>query len=298
MCGRGALFKRITALSQRLRRSWNGIEGRADHMPGGPSSLELGIDIGSIDLVVQVSSPGSSSQVLQRIGRSGHKLNAVSKGVITPKTRGDLLDSAFVSYQARKYDIEDITVPRNCLDILAQQIVSIACEGEQDASEIYSMIRKSYPYRDLPEKQFEDVLLMMADPSPDSATPGSVKPRLYYDRSSGKVRGNPLGRRMCLMNGGTIPNKGNYAVYLRDTGMKLGELQEEFIFESKLGDRFYLGSSVWRLEKIEKDRVIVTPSNASGAKIPFWIGDQVLRSVQTGRKLDNLLSCLRRNISG
>lgn len=258
------------------------------------SSLELGIDIGSIDLVVQVSSPGSSSQVLQRIGRSGHKLNAVSKGVIIPKTRGDLLDSAFVSYQARKYDIEDITVPRNCLDILAQQIVSIACEGEQDASEIYSMIRKSYPYRDLPEKQFEDVLLMMADPSPDSATPGSVKPRLYYDRSSGKVRGNPLGRRMCLMNGGTIPNKGNYAVYLRDTGMKLGELQEEFIFESKLGDRFYLGSSVWRLEKIEKDRVIVTPSNASGAKIPFWIGDQVLRSVQTGRKLGQFIELLEK----
>lgn len=257
------------------------------------SSLELGIDIGSIDLVVQVSSPGTSSQVLQRIGRSGHKLDAISKGVIIPKTRGDLLDSAFVSYQAKKYDIEDITVPRNCLDVLAQQIVSIACEGEQDASEIYSMIRKSYPYRDLPRKQFEDVLLMLADPSPDS-NPGSVKPRTYYDRSTGKVRGNPLGRRMCLMNGGTIPNKGNYAVYLRDTGMKLGELQEEFVFESRLGDRFYLGSSVWRLEKIEKDRVIVSPSNASGAKIPFWIGDQVLRSVQTGRKLGQFIELLEK----
>lgn len=257
------------------------------------SSLELGIDIGSIDLVVQVSSPGTSSQVLQRIGRSGHKLDAVSKGIIIPKTRGDLLDSAFVSYQAKKYDIEDITVPRNCLDILAQQIVSIACEGEQDALEIYSVIRKAYPYRDLPFKQFEDVLLMLADPSPDSS-PGSAKPRIYYDRSSGKVRGNPLGRRMCLMNSGTIPNKGNYAVYLRDTGMKLGELQEEFIFESKLGDRFYLGSSVWRLEKIEKDRVIVTPSNASGAKIPFWIGDQVLRSVQTGRKLGRFIELLEK----
>ncbi len=257
------------------------------------SSLELGIDIGSIDLVVQVSSPGTSSQVLQRIGRSGHKLNAVSKGVIIPKTRGDLLDSAFVSYQAKKYDIEDISVPRNCLDILAQQIVSISCEGEQDATEIYSMIRNAYPYKDLPFKQFEDVLLMMADPSPDSS-PGSAKPRIYYDRSAGKVRGSPLGRRMCLMNGGTIPNKGNYAVYLRDTGMKLGELQEEFIFESKLGDRFYLGSSVWRLEKIEKDRVIVTPSNASGAKIPFWIGDQVLRSVQTGRKLGQFIELLEK----
>ena len=259
------------------------------------SSLELGIDIGSIDLVVQVSSPGTASQVLQRIGRSGHKLDAVSKGVIIPKTRGDLLDSAFISYQARKYDIEDISVPRNCLDILAQQIVSIACEGEQDAAEIYSMIRKSYPYRDLPEKQFEDVLLMLANPSPDSS-PGSVKPRIYYDRSNGKIRGNPLGRRMCLMNGGTIPVKGNYSVYLSDSGMKLGELQEEFVFESRLGDRFYLGSSVWRLDKIERDRVIVSPSNASGAKIPFWIGDRVLRNIQTGRKLGQFIQLLEKKI--
>lgn len=255
------------------------------------SSLELGIDIGSIDLVVQVSSPGTSSQVLQRIGRSGHRLDAVSKGVIIPKTRGDLLDAAFVSYQAKKYDIENITVPQNCLDILAQQIVSIACEGEQDASEIYKIICGAYPYRDLPQKQFEDVLLMLADPSPGSS-PGSAKPRIYYDRVSGKIRGNPLGRRMCLMNSGTIPNKGNYAVYLRDTGMKIGELQEEFVFESKLGDRFYLGSSVWRLEKVEKDRVIVSASNASGAKIPFWIGDQVLRTVQTGKKLGQFLQLL------
>ena len=255
------------------------------------SSLELGIDIGSIDLVVQVSSPGTSSQVLQRIGRSGHRLDAVSKGVIIPKTRGDLLDAAFVSYQAKKYDIENITVPQNCLDILAQQIVSIACEGEQDASEIYKIICGAYPYRDLPQKQFEDVLLMLADPSPGSS-PGSAKPRIYYDRVSGKIRGTPLGRRMCLMNSGTIPNKGNYAVYLRDTGMKIGELQEEFVFESKLGDRFYLGSSVWRLEKVEKDRVIVSASNASGAKIPFWIGDQVLRTVQTGRKLGQFLQLL------
>lgn len=247
------------------------------------SSLELGIDIGSIDLVVQVSSPGSVSQALQRIGRSGHRLGAVSKGVVIPKTRSDLLDSAFVSYQARNYEIENIKVPQNCLDILAQQITSIACEGEQKAQDIYRTIKSSFPYRELPWKQFEDVLLMLSDPSP-ADDPGSKKPRLIYDRGEGTVRSTPLGRRMCLMRGGTIPDKGNYAVYLKDSGIRVGELQEEFVFESRLGDRFYLGSSVWKLEKIEKDRVIVSPSNASGAKIPFWMGDQILRTYETGKK--------------
>ena len=252
------------------------------------SSLELGIDIGSIDLVVQISAPGSVSQVLQRIGRSGHKLDAVSKGVIIPKTRGDLLDSSFVSYQARQYEIENIKVPQNCLDILAQHIISIACEGEQDRAEIYSVIRRSFPYRELPEKQFEDVLLMLSDPSPVDA-PGSIKPRVYYDRGTGKVHSTPLGKRMCVMSGGSIPDKGNYNVYLNDTGIKVGELQEEFVFESRMGDRFFLGSSVWRIERIEKDRVIVSPSNASGAKIPFWIGDKTLRSYETGKKLGKYL---------
>ncbi|HEX2947403.1 MAG TPA: DEAD/DEAH box helicase [Clostridia bacterium] len=254
------------------------------------SSLELGIDIGSIDLVVQVSSPGSVSQVLQRIGRSGHRLDAVSKGVIIPKTRSDLLDSAFVSYQAKNYEIENIHVPQNCLDILAQQITSIACEGEQKAEDVYRIIKSSYPYRELPEKQFEDVLLMLSDPSPMD-DPGSKKPRIIYDKGEGTVRSTPLGRRMCLMRGGTIPDKGNYTVYLMD-GVKVGELQEEFVFESRLGDRFYLGSSVWRVEKIEKDRVIVSPSNASGAKIPFWIGDQILRTYETGKKRSEFLKQL------
>lgn len=248
------------------------------------SSLELGIDIGSIELVVQVSAPASTAQVLQRIGRSGHRLDAVSKGIIVPKTRGDLLNSAFISYQARRYGIEDIRVPQNCLDILAQQLASIAAEGEQDAREVYELVRCSYPYRDLPEKQFTDVLDMLSDPSPEDA-PGTMKPRLTYDRAGAKIRGTALGRRMCLTSGGTIPDKGNYMVYLKDTDIKLGELQEEFVFESRLGERFFLGSSVWRLEKIEKDRVQVSPSTDSGAKIPFWMGDKVLRTFETGVKL-------------
>lgn len=248
------------------------------------SSLELGIDIGSIELVVQISAPGSPAQVLQRIGRSGHRLDAVSKGIIIPKTRGDLLNSAFISYLAKQYQIEDIKVPQNCLDILAQQLASIAAEGEQDEGEILGLVRCAYPYRDLPERQFTDVLAMLSDPSPQEA-PGTMKPRLTYDRINGKVRATALGSRMCLTSGGTIPDKGNYTVYLMDTDIKLGELQEEFVFESRLGERFFLGSSVWRLEKIEKDRVLVSPSTDAGAKIPFWMGDQVLRTFETGVKL-------------
>jgi len=257
------------------------------------SSLELGIDIGSIDLVVQIGTPGSVSQALQRIGRSGHRLDAESKGVIIPKTRGDLLESSFVSYQAKRHEIENIKVPRNCLDILAQQIVSISCEGEQHKAEIYGMIRKSYPYKDLPEKQFEDVLLMLSDPSPSDA-PGSVKPRIYYDRGTGLIRSTPTGRRLCLLNGGTIPDKGNYNVYIADTNIKVGELQEEFVFESRIGDRFFLGSSVWRIEKIEKDRVLVKPSRASGGKIPFWIGDRIYRTYETGKKMGQFLARLEK----
>lgn len=252
------------------------------------SSLELGIDIGSIELVIQVSAPGSPSQVLQRIGRSGHRLDAVSKGIIVPRTRGDLLNSAFISNQARQHMIENIRVPLNCLDILAQQLTSIATEGEQDSREVYGLVRSSYPYRDLPFKQFDDVLAMLSDPSPEDA-PGTLKPRVTYDRASGKIRGTALGRRMCLTSGGIIPDKGNYTVYLKDTDIKLGELQEEFVFESRLGDRFFLGSTVWRLEKVEKDRVLVSPSNDSGAKIPFWMGDQVLRTFETGVKLGAFL---------
>lgn len=255
------------------------------------SSLELGIDIGSIELVIQISAPSSVSQVLQRIGRSGHRLEAVSKGCIIPRTRGDLLKAAFIAGQAGKYNIESITVPRNCLDVLAQQITSIACEGEQDVREVYETVCGAYPYNGLPFKQFEEVLEMLSDPSPSDA-PGTVKPRAVYDKGSGKLRSTALGRRMCLMNGGTIPDKGNYSVYLKDTNIKLGELQEEFVFESRLGERFFLGSSVWKLDKIEHDRVIVTPSVDPGAKIPFWIGDQTLRNYETGVLLGEFLQQL------
>jgi ATP-dependent Lhr-like helicase len=255
------------------------------------STLELGIDIGSVELIVQVCSPGSTSQLLQRIGRSGHRLNLTSRGIIIPKTRGDLLGSAFFASEAKRFHIENIKVPRNCLDILAQQITSMACEGAASPDDMYDLIRHAYPYAELPRRQFEDVLRMLDDPSPEDA-PGSVKPRITWIKGAGEIHATPLGRRMCLMGGGTIPDKGNYAVYLKDTNVKLGELQEEFVFETRIGERFFLGSTVWRLEKVEKDRIIVTPSNDAGAKVPFWIGDRVFRTYETGIRYGRFLKTL------
>jgi ATP-dependent Lhr-like helicase len=252
------------------------------------SSLELGIDIGAIELIIQIGAPATSSQLLQRIGRSGHRIDLTSKGIIIPITRQDLLNAAFIASQAKQYRIEDIAVPKSCLDILIQQVTSMACEGDTCSDELYALVRGAYAYKDLPRKQFEDVLVMLADPSPDDA-PGSVKPRIAYNRATGEIRGTPLGRRLCIMNGGTIPDKGNYAVYLKDSNIKLGELQEEFIFESRKGDRFFLGSSVWKLDKIEKDRVLVVPSTDTGAKIPFWIGDKILRTYETGLQYGTFL---------
>lgn len=252
------------------------------------SSLELGIDIGSMELVVQVGAPGTVSQVLQRIGRSGHRLDAVSRGIIIPKTRGDLLHAAFIANQAIGFQVEEVQTARNCLDILAQQITSMACEGEADAQEVYHTIRGAYPYRDLPYRQFEQVLRMLSDPSAEDS-PGSIKPRVVYDRTTGKIRGTSVGKRMSLMGGGTIPDSGNFYVYLNGSDTKLGELDEQFVFESRIGDRFFLGSSVWRIEKIERDRVYVRPSGDRAAEIPFWVGGLTMRNYESGLRLGAFL---------
>lgn len=253
------------------------------------STLEMGIDIGSIELVIQVGAPDSAAQALQRIGRSGHRLEAVSKGRILPRTRGDLLKASFASSQALDFSIEKVKIPANCLDVLAQQITSIACAGDTGARELHELVKRAWPYRELPFKQLAGILEMLAYPSPEDE-PDLIKPRLVYDRISGTVKGNSLGRLLCLTEGGTIPDKGNYTVCITGTEVKLGELQEEFVFESKLGDRFYLGSTAWRIDAIDHDRVWVSQSEASGAKIPFWIGDRNYRSFETGVKYGGYLS--------
>lgn len=256
------------------------------------STLELGIDIGNIELVVQVGSPGSVSQTLQRIGRAGHQVDAVSKGIILPKTRGDLLEAAFIAYRTKIYDIEETKVPQNCLDILSQQLVSIACEGAIGLQEAYELVKGAYPYHQLPFKQFRQVVEMLGDPSPPEE-PGLIKPRLFFDPIHNTLTGNTTGRAMCLNCGGTIPDKGYYPVYVKNSELKLGELEEEFVFESRIGERFLLGSSVWRLDRIESSRVIVSPSQDPGAKLPFWKGDEILRPYEIGVRFGHFLGILQ-----
>lgn len=259
------------------------------------STLELGIDIGHIELVVQVGAPITSSQLIQRIGRSGHTLGAVSKGYVIPKTRGDLLRAAFIGYEVGEYQMEYTNIPDHCLDVLAQQIISIACEEERNAEELFYLIKKSYSYRDLSYEQFENLLMMLAYPSPYDE-PGSIKPRIMYDRITGKIRGTKLGRMLALLGAGTIPDKGNYAVYEKGTDLRVGELQEEFVFETRIGERFFLGSSVWKLEAVKKDRVIVSQTHGSGGKLPFWIGDQQFRTFETGKRFAKFLAELEQRI--
>lgn len=259
------------------------------------STLELGIDIGQIELVVQVGAPYTTSQLIQRVGRSGHTLGAVSKGYIIPKTRADLLRAAFIGYEVSQYRMEYTNIPDHCLDVLAQQITSIVSEEERAAAELFALIKGAYSYRDLSYQQFESVLLMLAYPSPPDE-PASLKPRLSYDRISGKISGTKLGRMLALLGAGTIPDKGEYAVYEKGSNLRVGELFEEFVFETRIGERFFLGSSVWKLEGVKKDRVIASQVHGSGGKLPFWVGDQTYWTYETGKRFAHFLGELEQNI--
>ena len=259
------------------------------------STLELGIDIGHIDLVVQVGAPQTVSQMLQRIGRAGHQLNAISKGYVIPKTRADLLRAAFIGYEVKKYRVESVHIPLNCLDILAQQLTAMACQGEWDVEEAFFLMKGSYPYKNLTLDEFENVLKMLANPSPEE-NPGTYKPRVMYDWVSGKFWGTSLGRMLSFLGAGTITDKGYYPVYEKGTNKRVGELQEEFVFETRVGERFFLGSSVWCLDSVEHDRVFVTPTNESGGKIPFWLGDKVLWDFETGSQFGEFLRQLEERL--
>ena len=248
------------------------------------SSLELGIDVGSIDLVVQVESPKSVSRGLQRVGRAGHLVGASAKGRVVPKQRSDLLEAAAIAREMLRGEVETTRVPRGCLDVLAQQVVAMAAVDEWPVDDLYRVIRCAYPYRDLPRNQFESVLEMLAGryPAGDLA---EMKPRLTWDKENGVVRGREGGRLLAVRGGGTIPDRGLYPVYLQGTRVKLGELDEEMVYESRLGEVFWLGSSPWRIESIERDRVFVVEAPGREAKIPFWKGEGLGRPYELGRRL-------------
>jgi ATP-dependent Lhr-like helicase len=254
------------------------------------SSLELGIDMGAVDLVLQIESPKSVARGLQRIGRAGHGVGDVSKGRIFPKFRGDLLECAVVCRRMREGAIEPTVVPRNALDVLAQQIVAIAAsaegEGEDDGmgvDELYALVTSTHSYSELARSLLENVLDMLDGRYPSSEF-GELRARIVWDRVGGRIRARKGARQLAIANAGTIPDRGLYAVTLPD-GRRVGELDEEMVYEARPGQVFLLGASSWRIEEIGRDRVIVTPAPGVPGAVPFWKGDGIGRPKELGKAI-------------
>jgi len=245
------------------------------------SSLELGIDMGAVDLVLQVESPKSVARGLQRIGRAGHSVGDVSKGRIFPKFRGDLLECAVVARRMRDGAIEPTVVPRNALDVLAQQIIAMAAVEEPlPVDELYALVTRTHSYAELSRPVFESVLDMLDGRYPSSEF-AELRPRIVWDRVGGTIRARKGSRQLAVTNAGTIPDRGLFSVTLPD-GRRVGELDEEMVYEARPGQTFLLGASSWRIEEIGRDRVIVTPAPGAPGAVPFWKGDSVGRPKELG----------------
>ncbi len=248
------------------------------------SSLELGIDMGSIDLVIQVESPRSVARGLQRIGRAGHTVDAISRGRIFPKHRGDLVESAVVVQRMYEGAVEDIRIPQNPLDVLAQQIVSMCSAEDWTVADLETLVRRAAPYRDLPRAQLEGVLDMLAGRYPSDEF-AELRPRITWDRIGDVLHGRDGTRSLAVANAGTIPDRGLYGVHLVDGGGRVGELDEEMVYEARAGQIFQLGASSWRIERITRDRVLVSPAPGRPGQIPFWRGEGAGRTIELGRAL-------------
>jgi ATP-dependent helicase Lhr and Lhr-like helicase len=253
------------------------------------SSLELGIDMGAVDLVVQVEAPSSVAQGLQRIGRAGHQVGATSRGIVLPKFRGDLVESAVVVERMLAGAIEAMRYPRNPLDVLAQQIVAMVAMDDWNLEELEALVRRAAPFAELPRSALESVLDMLSGRYPSDEF-AELRPRLNWDRVEGRLAGRPGAQRLAVTSGGTIPDRGLFGVYLvGDRQTRVGELDEEMVYESRVGEVFTLGASSWRIEDITHDRVLVTPAPGQPGKLPFWHGDMLGRPVELGRALGAFL---------
>ncbi|WP_406269796.1 ATP-dependent helicase [Actinacidiphila glaucinigra] len=257
------------------------------------SSLELGIDMGAVDLVVQVESPPSVASGLQRVGRAGHQVGAVSTGVVFPKYRGDLVQSAVVTERMREGAIEALRVPSNPLDVLAQQLVAMTALDTWDVDELLAVVRRAAPFAALPHSAFTAVLDMLAGRYPSDAF-AELRPRVVWDRVANTVTGRPGAQRLAVTSGGTIPDRGLFGVFLagadpKKGGGRVGELDEEMVYESRVGDVFTLGTTSWRIEDITRDRVLVSPAPGVPGRLPFWKGDQLGRPLELGRALGAFL---------
>ena len=248
------------------------------------SSLELGIDMGAVDLVVQVESPKSVARGLQRVGRAGHELGAVSRGRIFPKFRADLLESAVVVERMKAGAIEETVIPRNPLDVLAQQVVAICADEEIPVDELHDLVRGAYNFADLSRVQLENVLDMLAGRYPSDEF-AELRPRIVWDRTGGVIRGRSGARQLAVQNAGTIPDRGLYGVHLVDGGGRVGELDEEMVYEARAGQTFTLGASTWRIEEITRDRVLVSPAPGVPGLIPFWKGEGPGRPYELGEQI-------------
>jgi ATP-dependent Lhr-like helicase len=248
------------------------------------SSLELGIDMGAVDLVVQVESPKSVARGLQRVGRAGHRLDEASKGRIFPKFRADLLESAVVVQRMKLGLIEETQIPRNPLDVLAQQVVGICAQEEIAVDELHALVTRAHPFRDLARNQLENVLDMLAGRYPSEEF-GELRPRITWDRVRGVVRGREGARRLAVTNAGTIPDRGLFSVHLVEGGGRVGELDEEMVYEARAGQTFLLGASTWRIEEITRDRVLVSPAPGIPGLVPFWKGEGVGRPYELGEAI-------------
>jgi ATP-dependent Lhr-like helicase len=248
------------------------------------SSLELGIDMGAVDLVIQVESPKSVARGLQRVGRAGHALGEVSRGRIFPKYRADLLEAAVVAQRMQEGLIEETVIPRNPLDVLAQQVVAICADEEVAVDELYDLVRRAYPFSDLSRAQLDNVLDMLAGRYPSDEF-AELRPRIVWDRTAGVIRGRPGVRRLAVTNAGTIPDRGLFGVHLVDGGGRVGELDEEMVYEARAGQTFLLGASTWRIEEITRDRVLVSPAPGVPGAVPFWKGEGVGRPYELGEAI-------------
>ena len=260
------------------------------------SSLELGIDMGAIDLVVQIEAPPSVASGLQRIGRGGHQANAVSEGVVFPKFRGDLVACAAVARAMHDGAVEATRYPRNPLDIVAQQVVAMTAMDAWNVDELFATIRRAAPFAELSRTVFEGVLDMLSGRYPSDEF-AELRPRVTWDRVAGTIVAREGAKRVAVANGGTIPDRGLFGVFLLGAGpgaARVGELDEEMVFESRVGETFVLGASSWRIEEITHDRVLVSPAPGEPGKMPFWKGDRAGRPLELGLAIGRLVHDLVR----
>ncbi|MFY9776789.1 MAG: DEAD/DEAH box helicase, partial [Trebonia sp.] len=252
------------------------------------SSLELGIDMGAVDLVIQVESPPSVASGLQRVGRAGHNVGDISRGVIFPKYTGDLVQAAVVAGRMHDGAIEELRIPRNPLDVLAQQIVAMTALDDWPVDDLEAVVRRAAPFSGLTRPVLEAVLDMLAGRYPGEEFAG-LRPRVVWDRMAGVIHGRPGAQKLAVTSGGTIPDRGLFGVFLPAAESKqprrVGELDEEMVYESRVGDVFVLGASSWRIEDITPDRVLVLPAPGQPGKLPFWHGDTAGRPAELGKAI-------------